>query len=230
MVMERLPKVLVFDWDNTLVDSWVTIHRALERTFLAMGRRPWTLEEAKRRVRASARDAFPKLFGERAEEATRIFYQSYEEDHLEVLRPLPDAEKLISAITANGGIFLSVLSNKQGHLLRQEVTHLGWQDHFGAVVGAQDAERDKPASEALLASLAGSDARPGSGVWVVGDTDIDMACAAANGCEAVLLRPHEAEEGEFGAFNPGLWMPDCGAFLAHLRALGLAEKSHAGGV
>ena len=60
--MEGLPKALVFDWDNTLVDSWVMIHRALERTFIAMGRRPWTLDEAKRRVRASARDAFPKLF------------------------------------------------------------------------------------------------------------------------------------------------------------------------
>lgn len=223
--MERLPKALVFDWDNTLVDSWVTIHRALERTFVAMGRRPWTLEEAKRRVRASARDAFPKLFGERAEEAKRIFYQSYEEDHLEVLQPLPDAEKLLSAIAASGDIFLSVLSNKQGYLLRREVAHLGWLAHFGAVVGAQDAERDKPAAEALLASLAGSDARPGSDVWIVGDTDIDMACAAATGCQAVLLRPEEAAEDEFGAFKPGLWAPDCGTFLVHLRALGLAETS-----
>jgi phosphoglycolate phosphatase len=225
--MERLPKVLVFDWDNTLVDSWVIIHRALERTFVAMGKRPWTLEEAKRRVRASARDSFPKLFGERAEEATRIFYASYEENHLEVLQPLPAAEKLLSTIVRNGKISLSVLSNKQGDLLRREVAHLGWLDYFGAVVGAQDAERDKPAAEALLASLAGSGAEPGAGVWIVGDTDIDMNCAAANGCEAVLLRPSDTHDEEFGSFKPRMWVPDCESFLAHLRSLGLAADEGA---
>ena len=26
-----LPRAIVFDWDNTLVDSWATIHEALVR-------------------------------------------------------------------------------------------------------------------------------------------------------------------------------------------------------
>src|SRR5690606_3190282 len=55
------PRAILFDWDNTLVDTWGVLHRALAATFEAFGRRPWTLEETKRNVRASARDAFPEL-------------------------------------------------------------------------------------------------------------------------------------------------------------------------
>ena len=41
------PSALLFDWDNTLIDSWATIHLALEETFQAFGREAWTLEELK---------------------------------------------------------------------------------------------------------------------------------------------------------------------------------------
>ena len=76
------PRALLFDWDNTLVDSWGAIHDALRVTFEAMGREPWTLEQTRQRVRRSAREAFPALFGARAEEAAGIFYQAFESDHL----------------------------------------------------------------------------------------------------------------------------------------------------
>ncbi|HLJ20402.1 MAG TPA: HAD hydrolase-like protein, partial [Stellaceae bacterium] len=62
--MER-PRAILFDWDNTLVDSWPVIHEALVVTFEGMGHVPWTLEETKQRVRHSLRDAFPRLFGDR---------------------------------------------------------------------------------------------------------------------------------------------------------------------
>ena len=64
--MER-PRGILFDWDNTLVDSWAVIHEALVVTFEAMGLAPWTLDETKQRARHSLRDAFPRLFGPRWE-------------------------------------------------------------------------------------------------------------------------------------------------------------------
>ena len=30
------PKAILFDWDNTLVDSWTVIHHAMTATFEAM--------------------------------------------------------------------------------------------------------------------------------------------------------------------------------------------------
>ena len=47
------PRAILFDWDNTLVDSWDTIHDALHHCFTQMGREPWTLAEVKARTRLS---------------------------------------------------------------------------------------------------------------------------------------------------------------------------------
>jgi phosphoglycolate phosphatase len=33
-----LPKAVIFDWDNTLVDSWPVIHHALNETLEAYGK------------------------------------------------------------------------------------------------------------------------------------------------------------------------------------------------
>ena len=45
------PRAVLFDWDNTLVDSWPIIHQALHDMFTAMGHAPWTLDECKARLR-----------------------------------------------------------------------------------------------------------------------------------------------------------------------------------
>jgi len=39
------PRAILFDWDNTLVDSWSTIHEALNFLMAAMDKPLWTIEE-----------------------------------------------------------------------------------------------------------------------------------------------------------------------------------------
>ena len=97
-------------------------------------------------------------------------------------------------------LHLAVVSNKQGYLLRREARHLGWDRVFHSLVGATDAELDKPAREAVTLALAESGVGLGPEVWFVGDTDVDMACAHNCGCTAVLLRTEAPRAGEF---------PDC---------------------
>ncbi|MEO1193259.1 MAG: HAD hydrolase-like protein [Pseudomonadota bacterium] len=197
--MSPAPSAFLFDWDNTLVDTWVAIHAALETTFTAMGQEPWTLEQCKERVRASARDAFPPLFGERAAEATEIFYAAFRASHLEQLRPYPGAVDLLERL-ASAGLAAGVVSNKAGPLLRAEVAALGWQAYFTALVGANDAARDKPAADAPFMALEAMGKQASEAVWFVGDTDIDMLCAVNSGCLPVLLRQAPPGPTEF---------PDC---------------------
>lgn len=212
------PRALLFDWDNTLVDSWGAIHHALGVTLDAMGHEPWTLEETRARVRRSARESFPQLFGERASEAAEIFYRTFEADHLESLRELVGAGDMLRKLVATRDFFLAVVSNKQGYLLRRESAHLGWDPYFEALVGANDAVRDKPAVDAVELALAGSGIEPGSAVWFVGDTDIDMLCAVNTGCLPVLLRPEPPGKGEFGNSEPEIHVADCAGLLSALRA------------
>ncbi|HTV87640.1 MAG TPA: HAD family hydrolase [Stellaceae bacterium] len=180
------PRAILFDWDNTLVDSWATIHEALNFLLRAMARPEWSLAETQARVRLSLREAFPLHFGARWEEARDIYLEHFRTIHLDRLQALPGRDALLRHL-AGQGVYLGIVSNKTGELLRREVTRLGWSALFGSIVGAGDATADKPACEPVHLALAPSGIAAGEEVWFVGDTDIDMECARNSGCIAVLL-------------------------------------------
>ena len=119
------PHAILFDWDNTLVDSWGTIHEALNAVMVAMDEPPWSLQATKERVRLSLRESFPLYFGDRWEEARRIYLDVFREIHLERLNPLPGRGELLRGLSQDG-IFLGVVSNKTGSLLRREAERIGW--------------------------------------------------------------------------------------------------------
>jgi phosphoglycolate phosphatase len=212
------PQGLLFDWDNTLVESWPTIHEALVVTFTALGREPWTFDETRRRVRRSLRDVFPDLFGSRWEEARKLYLDTFTAIHLEQLKARPGVETMLETLVL-GGFFLGVVSNKTGAVLRREAEHLGWTQRFRRLVGAGDAPVDKPAAAPIQLALAGSGILPGEAVWYVGDTALDMECAANAGCRAVLLGERDPEDAGFAHWPPSLHFSDTAALLAHLRQL-----------
>jgi len=204
----RLPKAVLFDWDNTLVDTWPVIHEAMNTALSAMGKPVWTIEETRQRVRRALREAFPPMFGERWEEARDIFYARFREIHLERLEVIAGAEEMLAEF-ARRGVYLGVVSNKMGDHLRKEAIHLGWDRYFGRLVGATDATRDKPAREPVEMALQGSGAAPGPAVWFVGDTEIDMECGHNAGCFKVLVRENLPSDGEFTQYSPDKHFINC---------------------
>jgi len=215
------PRAVIFDWDNTLVDTWPTITRCYNAVFSAFGMPRWSEDEARARAHGSLRNYFPVLFGEeRWEEAREIFYGTFTACHLETLRPLDGAAELLRDLAARG-VYLAIVSNKMGPALRIEVGHLGWSGWFGKVVGATDAARDKPAPDPVTIALSDARLRPSDAVWFVGDTVADLQCAHATGCLPVLVRPEEPAAGEFSAYPPRLYARNC-------RALGALMYGGAG--
>ncbi len=216
--VDRLPRAVVFDWDNMLVDTWPVIHDSMNAALAAMGHPAWSIEETRERVRRSLREAFPPLFGERWQEAREIFYRRFDAIHLERLAVCEGAEALIEAL-ARRGIPLCVVSNKMGGNLRREAGHLGWQRHFSRLVGASDAARDKPATEPVDLALSGTGVRRDAGVWFVGDTWVDMECARNAGCTGILVRGTPPRDTEFAAFPPQAHFADCAELRRHVESL-----------
>jgi phosphoglycolate phosphatase len=213
--MSAAPKALLFDWDNTLIDSWGTIHDALVFTLEAMGHRPWTLEETRANVRKSLRDSFPRLFGKRWDEARQIYLDRFKAIHLERLTPLAGAAELLHGAHRQG-FLLGVVSNKTGSVLRREADKLGWTPFFARLVGATDAKADKPDPAVIELALEGSGLLPGPDVWLIGDTGIDMECALNAGCTPVLVEAEPADAEEFRRFPPKHTFPDLEALARHL--------------
>ncbi len=139
------PTVLLFDWDNTLVDSWSVIHAAMNETLEAHG--PSAL------VALRGRGPHPRLACATASRSSSaIALARGREGLLRRLRapftcwqlePLPGAADLL-AWASGAGFYLGVVSNKRGHYLRKEAAHLGWDKYFAALAGAGDAAQDKP--------------------------------------------------------------------------------------
>ncbi len=179
------PRAILFDWDNTLVDNWAVIAEAMNAVFGAFGMPRWSLAETKARTRASLRDSFPRMFGDRAKEAGRIFSDYFAARHLAELREMPGAGDLLRRLAASG-LYLGIVSNKRGRFLRLEAEHLGWTGHFTRLVGAADAVEDKPAVAPVDLALAGSGIGRGLDVWFVGDADIDINCAGFASADSVI--------------------------------------------
>jgi phosphoglycolate phosphatase len=190
------PRAILFDWDNTLVDTWESLRVAINAALVAFGHAPWTLAETRLRVRRSLRDTFPIMFGDRWQEARAIFYKTFEAEHLATVAELPGAGAALAELAA--AVPLGVVSNKQGVLLRREADRLGWTGHFRSLVGATDAVRDKPDRAPVDLALQIMSQTSGkidvSAVWFVGDTGLDMQAAHAAGCVPVLFGRGEGDE------------------------------------
>jgi len=214
----KRPKAIIFDWDNTLIDSWQVINEAFNATFDDYGMPSWTVEETEQRVAKSMRDSFPKMFGDDWERAGEIFHGHFKKIHLDRLTPLPDAGDALAELVAMG-IYLGVVSNKTGAFLRAEAEKLGWDQHFGQIIGAGDAENDKPATDPVTLALKDSGIDMGSDVWFAGDAVIDLECATNAGCVPVLVRELAPVKGEFSKFEPAIYFQTVQKLSIHAKNL-----------
>ncbi|MDB5398632.1 MAG: putative phosphatase, partial [Rhodopila sp.] len=184
LMTNHRPSVLLYDWDNTLVDGWAGITAALNAAFSAFGHALWTVDDTRNRVRVSLRESFPVMFGDKWEHARDIFYQTLTDRHLDLVSPMPGVPEVLEAGIAWPQ---GVVSNKAGSFLRREVTHLGWSRFFGSVIGAGDAAIDKPDPAPIHLALSQLGRPPDPSVWYMGDTALDMQAARAAGVTAVLV-------------------------------------------
>lgn len=200
------PKAVLFDWDNTLVDTWPVIHTALNMTMRFMNHEEWSLDYVKANVKKSMRDSFPALFGDEWKKAADHYQQSYRSIHLEHLKPIPGAEKVLKALKDTDW-FIGIVSNKKGPSLRRELDHLKWNNYFNAAIGSEDSEHDKPHPAPVLEALKDTTLMPGAHIWFVGDSSVDLECAQVTRCTPILYGDVETNTGTYEGF----------AYDAHVR-------------
>lgn len=206
---------MIFDWDSTLVDNWDTLTFAMNAALREFDIPEWTRDQMIANSKLSLRNSFPQIFGGNWEKAGEIFYGYYGKHHLRGLNHFPPAPALLDLLLEHG-IRMAICTNKKGAIARAEVKHLGWAKYFVGVVGAQDAEHDKPDPAPVNLILRASAMEPGPHAWFVGDMPTDMQCAHRAGCYAVGIGPDSIGNPEF---PPHVVFPELGSLLTGIKQL-----------
>lgn len=208
------PELIVFDWDGTLVDTFDLLFSAHNYVRQAMGLTPWSQEQARQNIRASAREIYPQIYGSGASRALDLLYDYVDKHHLRKLACMPSAGELLTHLHNETAIKLAVLSNKNQLYLEREIAQLNWQDYFHAVIGAGIAEYDKPSAAPLnymIEKLAAMDVTiPAKNrIWLIGDTETDMMCAHAAQVTPVFVRNGFGHDNIIETYTPNCVINDC---------------------
>jgi phosphoglycolate phosphatase len=187
------PSALFLDWDGTLIDSYALLESAHNHTRQTLGFGPLP-QGSFAHYFGKPRDLlYNALYPGKFEEAKAEFERYYKANHLSGIRVLPGVQRLLD-FALEEGIVCGVVTNKKADFIREEISHLGWDLYFAAVVGAGDAIADKPSPAPLQLAIEISGVTyPKSSIWMVGDTENDLLCASRAGCKSVLIAASHAQ-------------------------------------
>ncbi len=168
-----MQQVILWDWDNTLADTFPPIFQSQNQTRQHFGLPLWTEEESRQSMNHSGRSLFQNVFGRNDPQTVKEVYLRFYRQHQEKISLKPDAEKVLRFFKEKG--FVNILaSNKNKDLLKKEVTSLGVLSLFDKIVGAEECCEDKPSK--IFTDYALMGLNPDQ-IWVVGDSAADMQMA-----------------------------------------------------
>ncbi len=189
--MQALPKAIIFDWDNTLVDTQHSLNHALKNTMLDMG---YNIQEEKivneRPLFASRKLYFQTIFQDRWHEASTIYNEHIRNAPIGQIALYPRTKDVLQFL-ANNNIYILIVSNKFGVNLRLEVEQMGVSQYCSAVIGSGDTAEDKPSILPAKAALDYVSINPSRDIWFIGDSITDMECARRLGVVKVLYSEYK---------------------------------------
>jgi phosphoglycolate phosphatase len=124
-------------------------------------------------MNTSGRNLIKDVFGADKAVEVRAYFLSRYAEHADALELKAGAKEILQTAKELG--FINILaSNKAGPILRNEVSAMGVADYFDRLIGAEDADEDKPSKVFTDTALSGFNPQK---IISIGDgkADIQMA-------------------------------------------------------
>lgn len=207
------PKAILFDWDGTLVDSFDFLAAAHAHTCRELQRPIITPEMFKEYFGKPREFLYKELYGAENIEAAKSIFEAYViARHMIDLKQMEGAHGLVKSLHGLG-MACGIISNKKGALITEEVSSYGWDKYIDVIVGAGEAENDKPSGAPLLlgAEKIDESLKPEE-CFYVGDTDNDLAAAQDAGMIAILIGQGDKAEKLNIEYKPQHFFKNCTEF------------------
>lgn len=208
-------KLILWDWDNTLVDTFGAIFAAQNDMRVHYGLPKWTIDESKMAMNTSGRNLIKNIVGEeKAAQAREVFLKAYEQ-HAAQLVLKEGAKEALTCANELG--YINILaSNKAGPILRNEVQSMGVTDFFNRIIGAEDTANDKPSKAFTDAAIDGFEPTT---LISIGDgkADIQMARNYDNGIGILVWT--DPNTPEFEVLTPNYDCADLSAVSKVLKEI-----------
>ncbi|MFL1493259.1 phosphoglycolate phosphatase [Pseudomonas antarctica] len=190
----KLPRLVMFDLDGTLIDSVPDLAAAVDQMLLKLGRKPAGVESVRewvgngvqmlvRRALANHIDA-EGVDEVEAEHALELFNAAYEDGHeLTVVYPgVRDTLKWLH----KQGVEMALITNKPERFVAPLLDHMKIGRYFRWIIGGDTLPQKKPDPAALFFVMKMANI-PASQSLFVGDSRTDVLAAKAAGVKCVAL-------------------------------------------
>lgn len=190
----RLPRLVMFDLDGTLVDSVPDLAFAIDRMLAALGREPAGVERVRLWVGNGARVLVRRALAgglehdgvdaALAEQALALFMDAYAGSHA-LTRVYPGVREALDWLREQG-VALALITNKPQRFLPELLADQGLDGYFQWRVGGDSLPQQKPDPAALHWVMAQAGVSAGEALFV-GDSRNDVRAAQAAGVTCVAL-------------------------------------------
>ena len=179
-------RLIVFDWDGTLIDSHSAIVECMQEASRELGLPIPERERASHVIGLGLHDAMRIVAPELPAHRYPEFIDSYRRSFLareDTMRPFPGMRELVASLQADRALAIATGKSRRG--LDRALKATGLEGHFRASRCA-DETHPKP-HPAMLIELMSELSFSREQVLMVGDTSHDLQMAAAAGVDAVAV-------------------------------------------
>ncbi len=196
-------KMVIFDMDGTLIDSFRDLQVTLNEVRIALGLEVIDQEKIKEAIGASLKGMITKLFEDNKDkipEALDMFKGIYKKHIVDNTVPYNRIVTVLEQLKKLG-IMVGVLSNKPSELVRIPLYHFNLSYLMDFIYGGDSFDERKPSGMPITRIINYFEVNPEDAI-IVGDSTIDILAGKDAGIKTMAVTYGYSSEKELKQLNP----------------------------
>lgn len=198
MYFKQKPKIIAFDWDNTLALNREVVVNAMNKVLSKYGKAEWDIiKKEKRDKNKSLKENFINFFGEDLEKQAYNDYLNFYHEFNYLLQAPENAKEMLYMLNKQN-IYIIIVSNKERKLLLDEIKVLYNDINFYKIMANGDSEKNKPDASPIFKAVEDLNLEINyNNMWLIGDSNQDIDCAYNANIQPILYGKGKIADTEY---------------------------------